>query len=503
MLMTILSLLLLAGCAVGPDYFRPKTAVPTAYAAQSTQTLTQAPEVEWWQTFGDERLNALVNQATLANRDLRVAAARVREARALRAEAASDYYPKISAGAGYNRTRSSGNTESAVAQQKSVDAAAAAAGTKSSNIDLFTDTFQAGFDASWELDLFGRVRRQVEAAQADLEAAQEAERGTLITLLGEVARNYIDLRGAQRELAIANQNIRAQQETVKITDIRFRAGLTSELDVANARAQLATTRATVPTLETSIHQAAHRLSVLAGNPPETLLNDLLTTASIPAAPPLVPVGLPSELLRRRPDIRQSERQLAASNARIGAAVAQLFPQVSLNASAGLVSGESGTLFNRESRTWSVGPGVTVPIFQGGALRAQVQAANARQEQALAGYEQSVLNALEDSENALVAYSQEQARYRELANAVAANQRSFELSNALYTRGLTDFLNVLQAQQGLFLSQVQLVRSEHNLSANVVAIYKALGGGWEAQLPEVTSAAAPATAQPAPMAIAAE
>ena len=295
---------------------------------------------------------------------------------------------------------------------------------------------------------------------------------------GDVARNYLEVRGAQQRLVIASNNISEQAQSIELTRARFKAGLTSELDVRQAEALLATTEATVPTMQTTLKQAVHALGVLLGQPPGALLDELSRTEAIPATPPTVPVGLPSELLRRRPDVRGAERQLAAATADIGVQTAELFPKFSLTGTAGLQSVSASDLFNASSHYWSVGPTVTWRIFDYGRIHAQIKGANARQEQALDTYQQTVLTAFQDVENALVAFANEQARYQALNNSVIANRRSLEIANALYTSGNGDFLNVLDSERSLFGAEDQLVDSQRTVTENLVTLYKALGGGWE-------------------------
>ncbi len=338
--------------------------------------------------------------------------------------------------------------------------------------------WQAGFDASWEIDVFGATRRAVEAATADLQAQQEARRDALVTLLGEVATNYVELRGLQREIDIAEANIKSQQETVGLTQSRFKAGLATDLDVARAEAQVETTRSTVPTFRTSLKQSMHRLGVLLAQDPDSLSAELAPDKPIPVAPTDLPVGLPSELLRRRPDVRRAERQLAAATARSGEAVAELFPRFSLTGSFGFQSQELKSLANSKSAFWNFGPTISWPIFDAGKLWANVKIQNAREQEALIQYKQIVLTALEDVDNALVALEQQQERRKSLRAAVAADQRAVDLSEQLYSKGLADFLNVLDAQRALFAVQDELVQSESMVSSDLVALYKALGGGWE-------------------------
>jgi multidrug efflux system outer membrane protein len=473
----VLLLVELMGCAVGPNYQMPDMRTPAMWSEAPQNGVTTQPlqRTRWWRTFNDPVLDALVERAVRANIDLRQAEARVREARALRGVAAADFWPTSNVSGSYARSRRSENASAA--QVGPLNGSPTLGGGVPSG-ELEQGLFQSGFDARWEIDLFGGVRRSIEAADADLAASVEDLRGVLVTLLAEVARNYVEVRGFQRRVDIAQDNIRSQQDTLELTRARFDAGLTSELDVAQAASQLATTQAQVPTLETAVRQGIHRLSVLLGLAPGALLPELSQEAPVPPAPPGVPVGLPSDLLRRRPDVRRAERQVAAATARIGVAVADLFPRLALTGSLGLQSNLLADLPLGSSRFWSVGPTLTWPIFDAGRVRANIQVQGAREEQRLAQYEQAVLTALEEVENALVAYSRELVRRDKLAGAVEANQRAVELANELYTRGLGDFLNVLESQRSLFASQSDLVQSEAAVSANVVALYKALGGGWE-------------------------
>jgi outer membrane protein, multidrug efflux system len=466
-IMILLLLATLLGCAVGPNYRRPDMAVPQQWAHADRPGLSAGVVaiLQWWQTLQDPRLDALIERAVHTNLDLRIAAARVREARALRGVAAADQFPTVTLSSAYARNRRSANVP-----------------TTPRNIAPENDLFQSGFDASWELDLFGRVRRTVEAASADLAATEDNRRDVLVTLLAEVARNYVDVRGFQQRLDITRDNIRTQQQTVELTTARFAAGLSSELDVAQARANLATTESQVPVLESSRTQAIHRLSVLLGQPPGALLGELAPVQPIPLGPESVPIGLPSDLLRRRPDVRRAEQELAAATARIGVATADLYPRFSLLGTLDLQSSDIGSLFSAGSRAWAFGPRFIWPVFDAGRIRANIEVQTARQETTLARYEQAVLVALEDVENALVAFAQERLRHRALAEAVAANRRAVELSIEVYTRGLGDFLSVLESQRSLFVSEDQLVQSERAVVANLITVYKALGGGWEGWTP---------------------
>lgn len=503
----------LTGCMVGPDYKAPTQAMPGKFAAAvaSTQPAGEAsgPMVSlerWWESFNDPELDSLINRAVRANIDLRVAESRVREARSQLQIQRAAIYPNVNSDASYNRQRftktgffiptGAGGTPRTLSgtngtvgttgtlnrtpaiRRDAAGGASNSSGLASAFSKTEIDTFQGGFDASWELDVFGGVRRNVEAAGADEQASIESRRDTLVSLLAEVARNYIDVRGVQRELQIADENIKSQTDTLELTRSRFKAGLATDLDVARAEAQLATTRATVPGSETALQQGIHRISVMLDQDPADLEKELTRVAPIPLPPPNVPVGIPSQLLRRRPDIRRAERQLAAANARIGAATADLFPRFSLTGSLGLASGSFHNIGRLDSAYYSIGPSVSWPIFDAGRIRANIDVQSERQVQAAGNYEAAVLDSLEDVENALVGYGQEQARHRDLQVAAEANRRAVQLATQLYEKGLTDFLTVLDAQRNLFAAEDNLVQSDRALSNDIVALYKALGGGWE-------------------------
>jgi NodT family efflux transporter outer membrane factor (OMF) lipoprotein len=338
--------------------------------------------------------------------------------------------------------------------------------------------FQAGLDAAWELDFFGGVRRGIEAADADLRAAVEDTRDVWVTLTAEVAINYITLRGLQQQIAIAQQNLDAQRETVDITRRRLSVGFASALDVANAEAQAATTQSQIPLLEAAAQQTIYALSVLLGREPSALVAELSPAGAIPATPPAVPVGLPSELLQRRPDIRRAEAQLHSATAQIGVATASLFPSFSLTGSAGVQKLTQGALLSVAGGFWSLIPAVTQPIFNAGKLRANVRIQTALRDQALLAYRQTVLTALQDVESALIAYAKDQEHRAALADAVRSNRTAVELSTRLYTAGELDFLNLLTAQRNLFTSEDALVQADRSIALDLIALYKGLGGGWQ-------------------------
>ena len=470
---------LVSGCMTGPEYKKPDVSVPEKWSGPlENGEKVGAPQLAlWWKVFGDPVLDSLMTRAAGSNLDLRTAEARVHEARAALRMTEADLAPQLNAAGSYTRNRIQAETPTGEVAV------------------LETDLYQAGFDASWELDIFGGTRREAEAARADAAAAEEARQDVLVTLVAEVARNYIELRGTQNRLDIAVKNIKMQQDSLAITRSRFQAGLTSELDVKQAEAQLATLQASVPTLETAIKRSIHRLGGLLGRPPGTFQDELSTTASLPSPPLEVAVGLPSDLLRRRPDVRQAERKLAAATARIGVATASLFPRFSLTGSFG---GQSDTIEGLRlgvNHIWSIGPGIMWPVFDGGRIRANIRVQNARQEQALAAYENAVMASLEDVENALVAYAKEQNRFVCLSDAVEANRRALDIANDLYSRGLVNFLNVLDAERSLFSAEDQQTQSKTAVLTDLVALYKSLGGGWDYEKTLVTSDVAQQTPAP--------
>jgi NodT family efflux transporter outer membrane factor (OMF) lipoprotein len=465
----------MSGCAaVGPNYKAPERTSGDAFTSldlAQADGLTTRPIAgdagtltRWWSVFSDPALDGLVERAVGANLDLRIAASRMREARALRGVADSARFPVVDAAAGASRSRSSENLD-----------------FPSLGEDKDQTLFQTGVDASWEIDVFGGIRRNIEAADADLMRTEEARRGVLVTLLGEVARNYIELRGFQQRLELANRQVGAQQETVNLTRSRAQAGLANDLEVAQATAQLRQREAQVPPLMAGARRAAHRLSVLVAQEPGALVQELSVAGVLPRPPAQVPVGLPSELLRRRPDIREAERSIAGTTARVGVATADLFPKFSLTGAFGFESGEIGDLIDMNSRRWSIGPSVRWRIFDGEAIRQNIKAAEAREEQALLGYEQRVLLALEEVENALTSLVQDQRQRNILEQAVVSNQQAVKLANDRYTSGIGDFINVLQTQSALYDSEETLLLTQISVSQSLITLYKVLGGGWDADV----------------------
>jgi len=460
-----------SGCAVGPDYHPPETKVPTTWDGQNAVTPAQPSKttidpvtlVEWWNGFNDPTLSSLVEMAVRANLDVRLAEARIRQARAARGVAGAPLWPQADASALYQRSQGSSEVGGG--------GAIATAGA-------LKNLWQAGLDASWEIDIFGGTRRGIEAATADLRAAEEDRRDVLITLVGDVGSNYINLRGFQQQIDIARKNLKAQKHNAAIIQKRYDAGFVGGLDVANTRAQVATTEATIPVFESSARAAIYSLGVLLGREPAALTPDLAKAAPIPPTPLSIPVGLPSELLRRRPDIRRAEAQIHAATARIGVATADLFPKFNLAGSFGVSASDVTRLSKWTSNFWSWGPSVTWPIFAGGRIYWNIKVQDALQEQALLTYEKTVLTALKDVETALVAYGKQQETRKSLAEAVVNNRKAVDLAMTLYLAGKSDFLNVLIAQRSLFTTEDALAQSTRTVDTNLIALYKALGGGWE-------------------------
>jgi outer membrane protein, multidrug efflux system len=458
-LATWVALAAASACRVAPRYEAPKTPMPAGWTEHSAPSL--ALEGRWWNAFQDPVLDGLIERARATNLDVRIAIARVREARALRDFAVGSREPELAASAGYTRSAPSENLPQSAFTRGEAD-----------------DVWQAGFDASWELDMFGRLGHAIDAARAGLEAAEEARRDAFVTLAAEVGRNYVELRGLQRQIALVRSNLALQRDTFELTRSLATAGLGNELDVARAEAQMASTDARIPALEADVRGAIHRLSVLLALNPGELSSELEPVAPIPSAPSELGVGMPSELLRRRPDIRRAERELARSAALTAEATAELFPRFVIGGSIGQQSDDFKHLFDASSTAWSLGGSLTAPIFNGGRLRANVRAADARQEQALLLYEQTVLEALREVEDALANVQRERERSVTLDAALQANRRAVELATDLQARGLTTFFEVLDAQRELLAADTDLAASSTTLSLQSVALYKALGGGAE-------------------------
>jgi len=493
----LLALLLLGGCTtLGPNFTAPGWGGPGSFGrakapgAPVSQTVEAPIDPNWWTLFKDRTLSALEQRVAGENLDVAIAALRIQESRAQYDSAVAAGMPSINGNASYAHQKASNVGTFANAPNPlgaSGVSGANPGGLNSGGRKLSPfDIYQAGFDASWELDLWGKIRRSVESASATSEASEEARRGVLLTSLAEVARGYITLRGVQTQLRIARDNVRIAQDSLKLTQQRAAGGVTTTLDVANAQAQLSTTLAQIPALEQQESQLINAISLLLGMPPNGLRTELQTPRAVPPVPPRVPVGLPSELARRRPDVRQAEAQLHAATANIGVARAAFYPSVTLSGSTGLQAIHFNALFGFNARQFAFGPTVSVPIFEGGRLKATLHLTETQQKEAAVTYQQIVLTALHEVDNALTAYRSEQARRRQLTDAVAQNHRALDLAKARYAQGVTDFLTVLVVQRALQDSELLLSDSTTTVSNNLVALYKALGGGWESDLPERTN-----------------
>lgn len=464
-LLIVIAALTFTGCAmVGPNYVPPKIPTPGAWHAGMKDGLISASNpitlARWWTTLDDPILTTLMERGVKGNLDLKQAKARVREARAARVVSQSGLYPGINSSGAYTKSRASeerGNGQ---------------------EVDLYS----VNLDSSWELDLFGGIRRGVEAATADLQASQEDLRDVLVSLLAEIALNYVDARTYQTRLWVAEENLKAQQETYDLARSRYKAGLSTELAVEQARYNLEGTRSQIPTLRTGLAGSMNRLAVLLGLQPGAVQSELEQARPIPVPPKQVAVGVPANALRHRPDVRRAERQLAAQTARIGVATAELYPKFNLFGSIGLDAMSFGGLFSAGSRSYSFGPNITWPLFQGGAIRGNIEVQSARQEQALDQYKSTVLSALEEVENALVAYSEEQNRQKTLETSAQAAKNAVNLAEQQYKAGLIDFTGVLDAQRSLLSFQDQLAQSSGAVTSDLVRLYKALGGGWKSFAP---------------------
>jgi NodT family efflux transporter outer membrane factor (OMF) lipoprotein len=436
------------------------------------------------QSFRDPILIALVRRVATENLDLQIAATRLEQARAQVGAARAAEFPKFGSNASYNRQKASDEGQFGLSPNAlgANGAQGNTAGGTRRKLNEF-DVFQFGVDASWEIDFWGGVKRSVEAAAASLEVANEARRAALLTSLAEVARDYIVLRGVQAQIGIARDNIRIAQQSLNLTRQRAAGGLTTDLDVANASAQLRNTRAQIPKLEQQEAALINALGLLLGHPPNTLRAELATVRPVPPVPPRAPIGAPSELARRRPDIRQAEAQLHAATAVIGVAIADFYPSFKLGGSFGLQSITIGHLFDLSARQYAAGGNISVPLFEGGRLKATLQLREAQEQESAIQYQKTILQAWHEVDNALTAYQLEQIRREELAQAASDSKRALGLAQDRYGQGVADFLTVLDAQRNLLNAQLQMADSTTTVSTNLVTLYKALGGGWEADLPD--------------------
>jgi multidrug efflux system outer membrane protein len=456
--------LVLSACAVGPNYREPEIPVADEFGAAGLLEPGQGEiERQWWRQFGDPLLDELVEAAVANNRDIAAATARLREARALRRERLFDFLPSITGTAGYDNVRQS---------------ASGTPGAPPGTIDREYELYDAGFDAAWEIDLFGRVRRANESARALAGAAAAARNQVVLSVIAEVARNYFELRGAQGRLAVARENAGNQSRALELVNERLEAGRGTALDTARAVAQVETTLASIPPLEAEVDRAMRRIAVLTGEQPGALVDRLSEPRELPSLPDTLVLGNPEDLLRRRPDIRVAERQLAAATAAIGVQVADLFPRITINAGIGLAAPRIGQLDDSGNDRRSFGPSLSWGLFDFGHVYQRIRAAGARSAEALANYEQAVLTALEETENSLSDFARERRRVEHLTRAAEASRQAADLATQRFEGGVSDFLTALDAYRTSLEAQDQLAISRTRAATALVTIYKALGGGWE-------------------------
>ncbi len=455
----LISAAILAACAVGPDYREPKVATPDQFVSVSTAQPSAADvEQDFWKTFNDETLNVLIEDALHANHDIRIAMTRLREARAIRGEARLDFAPTVTAGADHVEARASERQTFAGA-------------------DRDQDYYQASFDAFWELDFFGRVRRNYEAQSALVQAAEAGFYSTQVSVTAEVARSYFDLRGSQQRLEVARRNSTNQEESLRITQARLDAGRGTQLDVSRAQAQLSATLATIPDLEAGVTRSILRLGVLTGKSPDSLLGSLSTTVPLPALPQTYSIGTPEALLRRRPDIRLAERELASATAQIGVAVGDLFPRISFVGRWGFDAISSGDLGNAASESFAFGPSIQWAAFDLGRVHQRIKQKEAAADGALARYEQTVLRALEETDASLTDYAKARVKQQHLESSATASADAARLARARFDSGVADFLTVLDAERTMLEAEDRLAQSETQTATALLAMYKALGGGF--------------------------
>jgi multidrug efflux system outer membrane protein len=450
----LLAMLLAAGCAVGPHYKPPKAEAVKYHAADANLVTEQPFNTRWWSQFEDPVLDSLVDRSLASNNDIRIARARLAESRAIFDERKLDRYPTVPVVASYQYSKEQ----------------IPGFGDQRRTINNFT----AGFDAFWEADLFGRVTRGIAASRADNQALEADLHDAQVSVVSELARNYFELRGAQWRLAVADRSLTNQRETLRLTQLRRDAGVGEEQDVASAAARVAAIEATIPSLNLDVARAEYRLAVLTGTRPGEL-NANLAPRAYPAIAKALPIGDPGELLQRRPDVRSAERRLAAATERQGLAVANLFPQVSVSGFLGFVAGRGSLFFTGDSRAWSVSPGLSWSAFDLGRARARVRGSNAATEEMLATYEETVLRALEETEDALANYHAQQERLIKLNDQARESKRAADIARLRYREGVVDFLSLLDAERTQLQAEDAVADSEKDVYVAIIALYKALGG----------------------------
>ncbi|WP_095192450.1 efflux transporter outer membrane subunit [Pseudomonas sp. Irchel 3A7] len=461
----------LSACTVGPDFKKPEAQQVTGWSKPSSAALSQATDEamseRWWEVFNDPKLSALSQRALTDNLDLKLASSRLEQSRAVRQVVTADRYPTTAATGSYARKRNSG--------EGLMD-------PSGHNGNSAFNLWDAGFSASWELDFWGRVRRETEAADATLEVAENDRRGVLLSVLAETAQDYIQLRGVQNTRAVTEQNLEVARHSLKLSQLRLADGVATDLDVAEAAAQVAAIESRLPALEQRQAQLINALSLLMGEPPQALTAELSTDAPVPQTPRQVAIGLPSQLAERRPDIRQAEARLHAATASIGVAKGDFYPRITLSGNVGSQAMQLSDFGSWGSRTFGIGPQFTLPLFDGGRLRGVLNLREAQQQEAAIAYQQTVLRAWHEIDDQLSAYNASQLRRDSLAEAVRQNRIALQTAQRQYVEGVVDFVNVLTVQGALLATQEQWVESSTGVSLAAVGLYKALGGGWESVYP---------------------
>lgn len=460
----ILLTILLTACTVGPDYKKPDENLPASWNSAESIENTKI-QADWWKNFHDPVLDQLIDKAAGSNYDLQIAEAKIAEARASRGFAKADLLPQVDAKASANRQ---GNR-------------IAFPGGGGPGFDLTKpfNTFEAGFDASWEADLFGGKKRAVESASAEVEASEASRDDIKISLLAEVARSYMDIRHNQQQIANINDIIKSNQKTLDISNQLFKVGSVPKLDVAQAEARLSDSKSELPKYEAMLTNAEYAVDVLTSQQPGTTAKLVTETKPVPVADSDLVLSAPAKIIANRPDVKMAERELASATAEQGVAVAALFPDISISGFVGLLNVDAGDLLKSGSRSWSVGGGILAPILNFGRLSANIDAADARQQQALATYQKSILAALADVEQSVTSYKKEQEHYVQLKNTASLLSQAVGIAENRYEKGMTSYLEVLDAKRSLYEAQTDLNTSEAAVSQDLTAVYKSLGGGWVA------------------------
>jgi len=465
---TCFSLLSLGGCVMGPDFKTPETPLAAHWANTPSQsghsgTAESPVDMRWWDSFGDAQLSALVREAQTRNFDLQMAASRLEQSRAMRRQVAADTLPAVDGSAGYSRSRNS---------QRGLNDPSGKEGKQAFNL------WNGGLGISWEADLWGRVKRSVEVADASVQMAEEDRHAVQLLVIVQTAQDYIELRSTQQGLAVVEQNLHIAQRSLELTRLQLKEGVATDLEVSEAAAQVAEIQARLAPLQQHSAQLINALSLLLAREPRALQQQLSTPGNVPSYAATVPIGLPSELAERRPDIRRAQAQLHAATAAIGVAEADFYPRITLSGNMGFQALQLSDLGSWGSRSFAFGPGLSVPLFEGGRLKGALQLQEGRQQEAGIGFQKTVLRAWHEVDDALVAYQANQRRRDSLLQAVAYNQRALDSVHQQYTQGTVDFLNVLTVQNALLANQAALVDSTAQVSLSLVDLYGALGGGWQ-------------------------